>query len=333
MIWKPMLNGLLNIHKEAGWTSNDVVQKLRGICKQRKIGHTGTLDPDATGVMVVCLGSATKLVGLLTDHDKEYIAVGRLGVETDTQDLSGTVLKETVFTAVTGDASPQVTGEESVLSTGMLRECLKRFQGSYEQTPPMYSAVKVDGKRLYTLARQGVTVERKSRSVQIHSISLLDTAAWEREHLFTMEVRCSKGTYIRTLCADIGEALHVGGAMAHLTRTRVGNFTLDRALTLARVEELFSEQRLEQELLPPDAVFKDLERVTVSEQARKALINGNALPLPALSVPEDLPEELPFPDGGRFRVYDSVGCFFGIYRYDARKECFVTEYFFGGGNG
>ena len=184
-------NGLLNIHKEAGWTSNDVVQKLRGICRQRKIGHTGTLDPDATGVLVVCLGSATKLVEQLTDHDKEYIAVCKLGVVTDTQDTSGTV---------TETSDVQVSAEE-------LRRVVLSFQGDYDQIPPMYSAIKSDGKRLYELAREGKEVERKPRKVTIHSISVLDTAQLADGHLFTMEVRCSKGTYIRTLCHDIGQAL------------------------------------------------------------------------------------------------------------------------------
>ena len=314
-----MLNGLLNIHKEAGWTSQDVVSKLRGILKQKRIGHTGTLDPDATGVLVCALGQATKLTELLTDHEKEYIAVCKLGLETDTQDLSGNIIRETPV-------------DETVLTREALLKVLQRFRGSYEQIPPMYSALKVNGKRLYALARQGVSVERKPRSVQIHSLSLLDTSALHTEHCFTMEVRCSKGTYIRTLCADIGEALRVGGAMAHLTRTRVGNFTLDSALTLSQVEELYQAHRLEETLLPPEAVFRDLERVTVSEGAKKALKNGNALRLDALNVPESVTEELPFADGSRVRVYDSEGLFYGVYRYDLRKEQFVPVYFFGAGN-
>ncbi|MBR0093134.1 MAG: tRNA pseudouridine(55) synthase TruB [Lachnospiraceae bacterium] len=327
-----MFNGLLNIHKEAGWTSSDVVAKLRGILGQKKIGHTGTLDPDATGVLVCVLGNATKLAELLTGHEKEYIAVCRLGVETDTQDLSGTVLKETSFT-VTGDGAPPLSGNgtECTVSREKLLSVLRRFQGSYEQLPPMYSAVKVNGKRLYQLAREGREVERKPRTVEIRSISLLDTSALVAEHLFTMEVRCSRGTYIRTLCADIGEALGTGAAMAHLTRTRVGNFTLDQALTLSRVEELASRDGIGEVLMAPDAVFKDLERIIVREDARTALVNGNALPLASLSLPEDDTDQQPFADGTKVRIYDTAGRFFGIYRYDGRKEQFRTQLFFGTG--
>ncbi len=169
-------NGLINIYKEPGFTSNDVVAKMRGILHQKKIGHTGTLDPDAVGVLVVCLGTGTKLVEMLTDHDKEYIAVCRLGVTTDTQDMSGQVLEE---------AEVNVTRQQ-------LHDAVRAFVGDYEQIPPMYSAIKQNGKKLYELAREGIEVERKPRKVNIGAITILDDSHLESDHLFTMEVKCSK---------------------------------------------------------------------------------------------------------------------------------------------
>ena len=176
-------NGLINIYKEQGFTSNDVVAKLRGILKQKKIGHTGTLDPDAVGVLVVCLGTGTKLVEMLTDHDKEYIAVCRLGVTTDTQDMSGQILE-------TNEVN--VTREE-------LCEAVRAFVGDYDQVPPMFSAIKQNGKKLYELAREGIEVERKARKIHIDAITILDDSLLSSDHIFTMEIKCSKGTYIRTL--------------------------------------------------------------------------------------------------------------------------------------
>ena len=179
-----MYNGIINIYKEKGFTSHDVVAKMRGILRQKKIGHTGTLDPDATGVLPVCLGSATKLCDMLTDRDKEYEAVMQLGISTDTQDLSGEVLEECPVT---------VTEEE-------VRNAILSFIGDYDQIPPMYSALKVNGKKLYELARAGKEVERQPRAVTIYDITILDMKLPE----VTFRVSCSKGTYIRTLCYDIG---------------------------------------------------------------------------------------------------------------------------------
>ena len=310
-------NGLLNIHKEAGWTSNDVVQKLRGIFGQRKIGHTGTLDPDATGVLVVCLGSATKLVELLTDHDKEYIAVCRLGITTDTQDTSGQILE-------TADVS--VTEEE-------LRHVVRGFQGTYDQIPPMYSAIKVDGKRLYELARAGKEVERKARSVTIHALSVPDASHLQTEHVFTMEVRCSKGTYIRTLCHDIGQALGCGAAMAHLTRTAVAGFRLEDAYTMDDLQMLRDRKRLDESVLPVDRVFRDLDKLVITDEAGKQAVNGNAIRLNQLHSfsPENEqdrvePENL-YRNGERFRLYGDDNTFYGIYRYDAKKRVFLTDIF------
>ena len=198
------MNGILNIYKEAGFTSHDVVAKLRGILKQKKIGHTGTLDPDAEGVLPVCVGNATKLCGLLTDKEKTYEAVLLLGQETDTQDLSGKVLRKAEVTV----------SEEAV------REAILSFQGNYDQIPPMYSALKINGRKLYELAREGKEVERKPRKVTLREISI----SWIELPEVSFTVTCSSGTYIRTLCHDIGEKLGCSGCMKTLLRTCVDRF-------------------------------------------------------------------------------------------------------------
>ena len=195
---------MINVYKERGYTSHDVVAKLRGILKQKKIGHTGTLDPDAQGVLPVCLGKATKLCDMLTGEEKVYEAVLRLGIITDTQDMTGQVLKV---------REVQVTPEEA-------KEAVDSFVGDYDQIPPMYSARKVNGKKLYELAREGIEVERQARRVRIYEIVILEC----RLPLIRFTVRCSKGTYIRTLCQDIGEKLACGGCMESLRRTQVGRF-------------------------------------------------------------------------------------------------------------
>ena len=211
-----MYHGIINIYKEAGYTSHDVVAKLRGILGQKKIGHTGTLDPDATGVLPVCLGVGTKLCDMLTDEDKEYVAELYLGVTTDTQDMTGTVLSQ----------------EEVTIDEEQLKRIIYSFKGTYEQLPPMYSAIKVNGKKLYELAREGKTVERTRRSVRIEEIEILEINL----PLVKMRVVCSKGTYIRTLCDDIGKKAGCGGAMKSLERTRVGGFLIEDALKLDRIK-------------------------------------------------------------------------------------------------
>ena len=217
-----MIHGIINVYKEKGFTSHDVVAKLRGIVGQKKIGHTGTLDPDATGVLPVCLGKATKLCDLLTDKNKTYEAVLLLGKTTDTQDITGEVLEEKSTEALT---------EEKV------REAIEGFIGDYEQIPPMYSALKVNGKKLYELAREGKVIERKARPVKILDIQILEIDLPK----VRMEVSCSKGTYIRTLCHDIGEKLGCGGCMESLIRTRVSTFRIEDAKTLDEIETLKQE--------------------------------------------------------------------------------------------
>ncbi len=311
-------NGLINIYKEPGFTSNDVVAKMRGILHQKKIGHTGTLDPDAVGVLVVCLGTGTKLVEMLTDHDKEYIAVVKLGVVTDTQDMSGQVLET---------SEVNVTRDE-------LREAAKAFVGDYDQIPPMYSAIKQNGKKLYELARQGVEVERKPRKIHIDAITILDDSLLESEHLFTMEVKCSKGTYIRTLCHDIGARLGCGAAMQHLTRTRVGAFSLDSAITLSQLESMRDEGTLDSVIKSPEYIFRDLDAIHVKDSARKLLENGNSfrkdnvLNEDPSGVNDTEYEEEMFKDGNSFRVYSEDDTFFGIYTYSERTRLFNVERFF-----
>ena len=289
-----MINGILNVYKEAGFTSHDVVAKLRGICRQKKIGHTGTLDPEAVGVLPVCLGSGTKLCDMLTDKSKEYEAVLLLGQVTDTQDVTGTVLEEHEVTA----------DEEQAV------EAIRSFVGAYEQIPPMYSALKVNGKRLYELARAGKEVERKGRPVEIHSIEILSVSLPE----ITFRVACSKGTYIRTLCHDIGQKLGCGGTMKSLKRTRVGIFTIDGALKLSRLEELAAQGRLEENVIPVEAKFTELPALTVKDAFARLIENGNAF------YPGQAEENVRTPDGGQVRVYDRKGRFYGIYAFSEEKE-------------
>ena len=288
-----MINGILNVYKEAGYTSHDVVAKLRGICRQKKIGHTGTLDPDAVGVLPVCLGNATRLCDMLTDKSKEYEAVLLLGKVTDTQDISGKVLEE----------HPVLMEEEQAV------EAVLSFLGSYEQIPPMYSALKVNGKKLYELARAGKEVERAGRPVEIHRIDILSVALPE----ITFRVACSKGTYIRTLCHDIGRKLGCGGTMKSLKRTRVGTFAIDDARPVGELENLAAEGRLEEYVIPADAMFPELPCLTIRDSFRRLLENGNSF------YSNQVREELEAVDGIRVKVYDTEGRFYGIYAFSDEK--------------
>ena len=224
------MDGIIVIRKEKGYTSHDVVAKLRGIFHMKKIGHTGTLDPDAEGVLPVALGKATKLVDLITDKEKTYEAVMRLGVVTDTQDMTGTILSQTEQISVT---------EKEV------KEAAESFLGEQLQIPPMYSALKVNGKKLYELAREGKTVERKPRPVHFYQIEILEINL----PLVRYRVVCSKGTYIRTLCHDMGEKLGCGAAMESLVRTKVGKFELKDAITLAQAEEAVKSGAIQDKVL------------------------------------------------------------------------------------
>lgn len=293
-----MINGIMNIYKEAGYTSHDVVAKLRGIVKQKKIGHTGTLDPDAVGVLPVCFGSATKLCDMMTDNSKEYEALMRLGVTTDTQDLSGRVLTESV-----------VRVNESEVERAVMD-----FVGGYEQIPPMYSALKINGKKLYELARAGKEVERQPRHVDIAQIRILAIDLPE----IRFAVECSRGTYIRTLCADIGEKLKCGAAMAELKRTRVGNFYIEDSLKLSRVEELVRMGNYEEYVTAVDRMFMEYAGAVVKSEAENALFNGNKL------YPGQLhfDSSVFFHDGDLLRVYDGKREFKAVYRYVGNEGVF-----------
>lgn len=298
-----MINGIVNIYKEKGYTSHDVVAVLRKVVGQKKIGHTGTLDPDATGVLPVCLGRATKVCELLTDHDKTYEALLLLGKTTDTQDISGEVLEE---------RDPGDLTEEEV------RSCIESFIGEYDQIPPMYSALKVNGKKLYELAREGKTVERKSRRVQIHGICILEM---NLPHV-RMEVDCSKGTYIRTLCHDIGEKLQVGGCMEELERTKVGCFLKEDAVTLDEVRQKMEQGEGAEFFTPLDQIFAELPAVTVTDAKAWMSYNGNDLPERFLLEKEE------WTDGQEVRVYDSRKNFIGLYQYRAPKKLFHIKKMF-----
>lgn len=286
-----MINGIMNIYKEAGYTSHDVVAKLRSIVKQKKIGHTGTLDPDAVGVLPVCFGSATKLCDLMTDKSKEYETLMRLGVTTDTQDMSGTILAQSPVSVKASDVEQAILG----------------FVGGYDQVPPMYSALKVNGRKLYELAREGREVERQPRHVDISFIRILDISLPEVRFL----VGCSKGTYIRTLCADIGSRLGCGAAMSELKRTRVGNFQIEDAVRLSKVEELMQSGTYEDYVMPPDSIFMEYESAVVKNNAENALLNGNKLCMEQL----DFAHPVFFRDGDRIRVYDGSHAFKAVYTF------------------
>lgn len=288
-----MLNGIISIYKEAGYTSHDVVAKMRGICRQKKIGHTGTLDPQATGVLPVCLGSGTKLCDMLTEKEKEYKAIMLLGVTTDTQDTTGQVLSEKTVT-VTED---------------QVEQACRSFLGKYQQVPPMYSALKVNGKKLYELAREGKEVERKAREVEILDLQILSVQLPRVEFL----VRCTKGTYIRTLCADIGEKLGCGACMESLLRTRVGGFTLEQSVTLAQLEALREEGKLDSVLFPVEKAFEQTAFLTVKEEFTRLLQNGNPL------FVQQLLEERREPAGVWVRMYSPEGRFMAVYTYDEQK--------------
>lgn len=292
-----MINGIINIYKEPGYTSHDVVAKLRGIVKQKKIGHTGTLDPDAAGVLPVCFGNATKLCDMLTDKSKEYVAEMLLGITTDTQDISG-VVKSRMEVNVTEN---------------QVREAVMSFLGAYDQIPPMYSAIKINGKKLYELARQGKEIERKPRRVEIAEIQIMEMKLPE----LTIQVACSKGTYIRTLCADIGEQLGCGATMKSLKRTRVGSFPIEEAIKLSKVEELMAQSRLQEFVIPSEQVFASLPKASVKKEFDKALANGNKLVFPQLIFEKEGKIE----DGGQIRVYDSNGVFTGVYIYSQTQKC------------
>jgi len=252
------VTGILIVDKPAGMTSFGVVAKLRGMAKTKKVGHAGTLDPAATGVLPVFLGGATRFIDFLPDHGKRYAAHLQLGITTDTQDTTGRVLETRPVNVTAADVTA----------------ALPRFEGKIMQTPPMYSALKKDGKRLYELARQGVEVEREAREVEVHTVCLSWNDADETAGRYQWDIECSKGAYIRTLCHDLGAALGCGGAMAHLRRTGACGYTLGDAHTLEDLQALTDAGRLGSALLPLESAFVAFPRLELDERQAKLFTNG-----------------------------------------------------------
>lgn len=251
-------DGVLIIHKEAGWTSHDVVAKVRALLKDSKVGHAGTLDPSATGVLPILVGRATRIAEYLVDWDKEYRAQLRLGETTDTQDATG---------RLTASSDP------SGVTEGDLQAVLTRFRGLQQQLPPMYSAVKVGGQRLYKAARAGKTIDRVERSIVIHALELVSFDG----RVATLHVVCSKGTYVRTLCADIGQALGVGGHLLALERRRVGPLSIERALTISQVASHIEANTLAAQFLSMDELLFELPTVVVNEEQAERVLHGTPL--------------------------------------------------------
>ena len=286
-----MYDGMINVCKEKGFTSHDVVAKLRGILHQKKIGHTGTLDPDATGVLPVCLGKGTKLCDMITDRDKTYRAVMMLGRTTDTQDISGQILTEK---AVNVD-------EREV------RDAAVSFVGDYMQIPPMYSAVKINGKRLYDLARQGIEVERAARPVTVYSIELSDYD--EEKRTGTLDIYCSKGTYIRTIISDIGKKLGTGAIMTSLCRTMAAGFTLSDCHDIETLRNMPPEDTARL-VLPTERVFSCYDEITLDGTQKKLFMNGMILDCGRMDIS--------YPEGTCLRLKHE-GDFLGVARVNGEN--------------
>lgn len=287
------MNGILLIDKPEGWTSSDVVAKLRGVLREKRLGHSGTLDPMATGLLVLFAGRATRAVEFAESHEKRYLARLRLGVSTDTQDITGTVTKS---------AATDISRER-------LEAALARFRGQLSQIPPMYSAIKIKGQKLYELARRGENVERKARDITIFALELTgrDGEDW------LLDVTCSKGTYIRTLCSDIGEALGCGGCMSGLRRLRCGGFELENAHTIEQVQAAADRGAAERLLLPVDSLFAAAGTCTVGAKAERVIRCGGA-PKTVLNA-------------GEYRVYSESGEFLALCRSDGQALKTVKSFF------
>ncbi len=295
-----MISGVINVYKEPGYTSHDVVAKLRGILKQKKIGHMGTLDPDAVGVLPVCLGKATKLCNILAEKDKTYIATLLLGMETNTQDTTGEVTKQA------SKEQMETLTEEKVFDTA------KSFIGDYEQIPPMFSAIKIGGRKLYNLARRGEVVERPARHCKILDLTVTNINLPRVD----MHVTCSKGTYIRTLCHDIGEKLGVGGCMEHLVRSKVERFKVEDSITLSQIEEYRDKGTLEEYIVPVDEMLDGFSKCIVSDKAEKLVYNGN------IFTSGNTLLKMNHEDGQTVRVYTHDGKFIGLYMFHGDKQIY-----------
>ena len=295
-----MINGVINVYKEPGFTSHDVVAKLRGILKQKKIGHMGTLDPNAMGVLPVCLGKATKLCDILSEKDKTYNATLLLGLDTDTQDTSGEVI------------SKADTDSIMELSEDKVFETIKSYIGDYDQIPPMFSAIKIGGEKLYNLARRGEVIERPARHCRIIDITVTKMELPRVD----LHVTCSKVTYIRTLCHDIGKDLGVGGCMEKLVRTKVERFSVEDSITLKQIEEFRDNNTLEDYITPVDEMLGNYSKCMVSKGAEKLVYNGNIFTSGNTFL------KMNHEDGQIVRVYTSEGEFIGLYKFNSEKQIY-----------
>lgn len=290
------MDGVINIYKEKGFTSHDVVAVVRKIIGQKKVGHTGTLDPEAEGVLPICLGKATKLADYIMAEKKEYTAIVKFGVTTTTEDAFGEVLEK----------------KEVIFDENKIKEAVYSFKGSCMQIPPMYSAIKINGKKLYELAREGKEIERKSREIFIFDIQILEFLPPDS---IKIHVVCSKGTYIRTLCSDIGKKLEYGAHMAALVRTATGNFKLENAVTLSNLKNLKESNEIEKVLISIEKVLENYNKVYVKEKSTKLLYNGG-------KIYEDFFLSCPQPIviGEKILAYDSKKNFVGIFEINQDKE-------------
>ena len=297
------MNGILCIDKPADFTSFDVVAKMRGMLKTRKIGHSGTLDPMATGVLPLFLGKATKACDMLPVQDKRYTAEFRLGMVTDTQDITGDIIKT------------QAVNVQPV----QVEEMLKAFAGKQKQIPPMYSAVRVNGQRLYDLARQGVEVEREARDIDIYSIGLLDCDT--ANNTYTIDVECSKGTYIRTLCHDLGQQLGCGAVLTNLRRTMACGFDISSCMTLAQAQEYVDNGTIENYILPVESVFASLEKLYLDEVQSKMFACGLKLSLEKLGITDKDKKEL--------AIYNSDREFMAVAYTEPELDNLISKKWFG----
>ena len=290
-----MLNGVINVYKEKGYTSHDVVAIVRKTLNIKKVGHTGTLDPDAEGVLPVCIGQATKLADYIMAERKSYTAEITFGAETTTQDASGDIIKEYEYT----------------FDENRLREVIDTFKGEQTQVPPMYSAIKINGKKLYEIAREGREIERKARKITVYDIRIAEINPPNKA---IIEIDCSKGTYIRSLCSDIGNKLGWGAFMSSLTRTASGKFKLNAAVKLDELKNAAERGEAEKFIIPPDDVLSGYKRVTVSEKADKYLYNGGKIYGGYLKY-DKKPSDNEIVLG-----YDATGRLVGIYLYKFDEE-------------
>ena len=290
------MNGIVNVNKPTGITSHDVVYRLRKILNIKKIGHTGTLDPDAEGVLPMCVGKGTKIADELTAKEKQYLAELTLGITTDTQDISGKVLKTRAVTS----------------SREEIENAIMSFVGEIEQIPPMYSAIKVNGRKLYELAREGKTVEMPPRAVTVYNIEIMDIDTVNNKVSFLVD--CSKGTYIRTLCHDIGEKLGCGGVMSKLKRTRSGDFRIEESYTLEQIEEMAKRGDFSF-LKSIDSALSKYEKVVLADKNAKRLCNGVKIKVAGI------------PEGTIFRAYDEQKTFLALCRADGNQVKILRAFF------